>query len=721
MHLPTTSAHQLLLLWVQLAALLGTALLLGALARRVGQPAVAGELVAGLLLGPSVFGHLAPGAYNWWLGSGRGAAPLLAVTQVCLLGLLVVIGAETDLRLIRRLGRAAAAVSATSLVIPVAAGALVALALPATLVGPRTGRPVFALIVGAAIGVSSLPVIAKIVSDLGFVRRNVGQLAIAAGTANDAAGFFLLALAIGLSGRHQGAGGVAIAAVGVVGVTAVILTGGQRLFDLLLRQVRRHGPNVGGSIGVCVVGSLAAAAAMQAVGVEGALGAFVAGVALGRSRFQQGRAMELLATVSATVLSPLYFASAGLRVNLGALASGPALISLAAVIAVAVLAKYAGTALGARFARLPAREGAALGVALNGRGALQVIIATAGLSAGLLDTASYTLLLLMSLVTSLATAPLLRRLVAGWEGTQEEQERLGREEELDANVVVRGQRLLLPSRGRPASVTTARVLAGAWPEASGVTVLSVDDPGSTPHDVSAAVSALHPLTVEERRISSQSVLDEILAEARLGYGLIAVGVPARANAEHLLSSVVDDLLIASPVPVLIVREGRDAGPGPGRFERVLVPVSGTPSSRAGQEVALNLSRSFGSRVILAHIVDRPDDTDAGAAEPRLADAGRAADVVVRGAAGLADDMSVLAEVVVRRAPSVGKDLIRAARELGADTITIGATVRQTEGRPFLGHTVEQVLAGADATVIVVALPDAATRLGAMVAEISGQA
>ena len=475
--------------------------------------------------------------------------------------------------------------------------------------------------------------------------------------------------------------------------------------------------------------------------MEGALGAFVAGVALGRSRFQLGRAVSVLNTMTTTIFAPLYFSTAGLKVDLGVLGRGSVAVAFGAVLAVAVLAKFAGAALGGLTARLPRREIVALGVGLNGRGALQVVLATAGLSVGVLTTASYTVIILMSVVTSLAVPPLLRLTLGGWAGTEEEQERLGREEQLERNVVVRGQRLLLASRGSRSSIVAAELLSAAWPEETAVTVLSIGGAatGEVPPAVQAILDVLADRPVEHRRLRSESVAEEILAEANLGYGAIAVGAADEPEGGHLLSPVLDELLMRSPLPVIIVRRPRlDGAAMPAAFQKVLVPVTGTPSSRAGQEVACNVSLSLGTQVVLAHVVTRSDGDGrrAGAplaavgagsrpapppAPPRreLAAAEGGAQVVLRGAWETAIDMGVEPEVVLRHGRSAGDEILAAAQEVGADVLALGATVRQVEGRPFLGHTVEQVLARSDATVVVVALPEHASKLGSVMAETTG--
>ena len=738
--------HDLLVLWTQLAALLLVARSLGALASRIGQPAVAGELAAGLLLGPSVFGHVWARGFDWVFPNSGSTPPLQAVVSISLAGLLVAIGAETDLPLIRRLGRAAGSVTTASLIVPLAAGVALALALPQSMHGHGGGTVPFVILIAGAVAVSSLPVIAKIVSDLGLIRRNVGQLALATGTTHDAIGFVLVALATGLVGSGSGAGGgkVAVALIGVAGVSAIVLTVGQRLFDLSLRVVRRNGPSVTGSLGVCIVGSLIAAAAMQAFGVEGALGTFVAGVALGRSRFQVGRAIGVLQTLTSTLFAPLYFSTAGLRVNLSVLGHGTVAVWFVVLVAVAIVTKFAGSVLGASIARLPSREMAALGVVLNGRGALQVVIATAGLGLGVLNTASYTVLILMSVTSSLLVPPLLRLAMRGWEGTPEERDRLVREEQFEQNVVVRGQRLLLASRGSDSSILAAEVLAAAWPEESEITVLTIGPRSDRPQagrapakrepakgePVQAILDVLADRAVDHRTLQSDEVVEQILAEANLGYGAIALGASEEPAGTHLLSPVLDELLMRSPLPLVIVRRARNLDrPLPAAFERVLVPVTGSASSRAGQEVACHLAASLGTQMVLAHVVTRADGSEAGAGvEPaevpsrrKLAAAEGAAQVVLRGAADMALETGVEPDVLVRHGQAAGDEILAAAGEVRADVIALGTSVRHVDGRPFLGHTVEQVLTHSDSTVVVVALPEQATRLGSVMAEAAGVA
>ena len=689
--------------------LLGLARLLGMLVRRVGQPPIVGSLLAGLLAGPSVFGQIWPSGFGWFLPSGEvHTSALHAIAGLALLILLISLGAETDLPLIRSLGRPAAWVIAGSLLIPGAAGVATAYLLPPDLLGPHHGRLAFALLVAAAMTVSSLPVVARIITELDMTRRNVGQLMVATATANDGAGFLLLALVLAIAGG--GGSDLVTALVGLVALVVFIATLGRRLVDEALRRARTDGPNPVGALSVIVLATLALAAISQALGLDAALGAFIAGIVVGGSRFVQPRSMTAVQWMSDGVFAPLYFATAGLSVDVTKLGRASTLAAFAVVLAVALSTKFGATWLGAAAARLPGRERLALGIGLNGRGAMQVILGSAGLTAGLLSTAAYTIIILTSIVSSMLVPPLLRHTLHGWEGTEEEQRRLREERELESNVVVRGQRLLLPTRGSANSFAAARILDLAWPATSEVTMLSIGANGNAGSngngnrkgktrnlDTVRQVLDNHALT--EQHVDSDHALDAILAEANLGYGIVAVGANDRTDG-RLLSPLVEQLANHSPIPLLIVRRSRDdTSDDPARPalrpRHLVVPVTGNAQSRAGQEVAHQISRNTGADVTLVHVSTRPD---ASAQDP-----GDVLDHAERTSV----EQSVETGTVLLQGQSAGAAILEHAANSDADVIVVGTIVRRVAGRPFLGHTVEHLLEhGTHATIVVVALPDA---------------
>ena len=187
------TSHQLLLFLMQVGLLLLAATLLGSLAVKLNLPAVVGELLAGVILGPSLFGHLMPGLQQWVFPTGGEQAHLLDVVgQIGVLLLVGVTGAHLDLKLVRKRGATAMRISLAGLLIPLGLGIGVAFLLPAKMIGGSTTRPTFALFIGVALCVSAIPVIAKTLADMGLMHRDIGQLTLTAGMVDDAVGWLLL-------------------------------------------------------------------------------------------------------------------------------------------------------------------------------------------------------------------------------------------------------------------------------------------------------------------------------------------------------------------------------------------------------------------------------------------------------------------------------------------------------------------------------------------------
>ena len=713
-HFTSLTEHQQLVFWTELLVVLAVARALGAVLRRWGQPAVVGELAAGVLLGPSILGKAWPAGFNWLFPVNRAQSGALGAIGWLGVGfLLLLTGFDTDLTIVRRLGRAAGSVTVGALVLPFAAGLALGASLPDSFVGGRTHRGIFVLFMAVAVSISSLPVIAKILSELGFMRRDFGQATVAVGMVNDLAGWLALGVVAGLAES----GSFSLSRLAVTGVAMVVLvcgglTVGQRGTDALLRVVRSRSQSVVDSLVATVLVMVAVATAAQALHIEAVLGAYVAGIVLGRSRFQHEDVRGHLESVTMAVLAPVFFATAGLRLDLTVLFHLTTLAWCAAVLVVAAGAKFIGAYVGARIGRLANREALGLGAALNARGAVEVVIATVGLSLGVLNQSAYTVVVLLAIITSVMAPPLLRAIISGWAGTEQERERLDKEDLLDENLLVRFGRLLLPSRGRPNSIVAAQVLHYAWPAEIPVTVLSVDEDGAEP-DLSPLEDVFEGREVEFRHVAHADPLEAIVSESRLGYQVIGLGA-AEPGAGPLLSPVVDDLIADSPVPLVIVRRA----PGerratPAAFARALVPVTGSPSSRTAQELAFSLSRNLGTSVALLHVVNRPESPVPVGVRGRTTS--RRGVEVDTGPTGTAAAVLDEAEVLARRfdveptsdtrvGTSTGEEIIAAAVDAEADLIVLGATVRRLKGRPFLGHTVEHVLDDAPCTVVVVAVP-----------------
>lgn len=415
---PTIAAHQLLVFLLQVGTLLLVAFLLGRLAVRLGLPAIVGELCAGVLLGPSILEQVAPGFSDWLLPRDPGQFHLLDATgQIGVLLLVALTGAHMDLSMVRRRGTAAIRISFAGIAVPLALGVAVGFALPAFLVPGE--RPVFALFLGVAMGVSAIPVIARTLMDLRLLHRNIGQLTLCAVMVDDIIGWLLLSMvsAMATTGFHSGELALSVTWLAVVLICAVLL---RPVVAFCLRAAART-PGSGGTVTVVVVLALLASAATQAMDLEAVFGAFVAGVVIRASGALDQKAIAPLQTFVVAVLAPVFFATAGLRMDLTALADPAVLLTGLGVLAAAVFGKFAGAYAGARLSRLSHWEGLALGAGMNARGVIEVIIAMVGLRLGVLGTEMYTIIVLVAIVTSLMAPPILRATMSKVEQTAEEE------------------------------------------------------------------------------------------------------------------------------------------------------------------------------------------------------------------------------------------------------------------------------------------------------------
>ena len=421
--LPQPSGHDLLVFLIQLCALLALAVTLGRLAARIGLPSVVGELLTGVLVGPSLLGHLTPGLWHWLFPASAPQANMInAVAQVGMLLLVGLSGMHVDLALIRRRGGTAASVGVGGLVVPLVLGVSLGWLLPATLRSESADRMTFAFFLGVTMCVSAIPVIAKTLLDMKLLHRDVGQLTLAAGAIDDTAGWCLLSVvtAMAVGGVHGWQITVTIAEIiAFLIAAAVIGRPVARMLFTLAGRSRDTGPAVATAVALIV----AIAALSQAIGLEPALGAFVAGMLLSAARVRQVIDPARLAPLRTFVLwvgAPVFLATAGLRMDLTSLAQPTVLLSALIVLSVAVLGKFAGAFLGARLSRLSAREGFALGAGMNARGVVEVVVAMAGLRLGVITTSTYTIIVLVAVVTSVMAPPLLRRSMAGLDHTADE-------------------------------------------------------------------------------------------------------------------------------------------------------------------------------------------------------------------------------------------------------------------------------------------------------------
>jgi Kef-type K+ transport system membrane component KefB/mannitol/fructose-specific phosphotransferase system IIA component (Ntr-type) len=389
------------------AAILVLARLFGHLFRSYGQPAVVGEILAGVILGPTVLGWLSPPLSSWFFPTSppyQEAFSALATLSMCMV--MVIAGMEVDLGVIRREAAKAGLIAAvgTGFLLALAFG--LGFAFPAFWGSGPIPRHVFALFFAAGIAISALPVIIRILTDLRLFKTPFGMTVVTIAILIDLLGWMLFSLALALAQGSSGAGSPLFTLALTVALIAFALTAGRWLVRRAVRWVHKRLPWPGGALTFIIALGMACAAISERVGVHAVLGAFVAGILFSDPDLLEAKTREITEQFISAIFAPLFFASIGLRANF-ITAFRPELVL--AVLALAIAGKWVGFTLAARVAGLKPPESSATAFALLARGMMGIIFGLVGFQAGFISMELFVALVIMAVVTSMMSGPLLVR------------------------------------------------------------------------------------------------------------------------------------------------------------------------------------------------------------------------------------------------------------------------------------------------------------------------
>ena len=398
---------------LQMATMLAFALVFGEIMRRVKQPAVVGEMFGGIVLGPTVFGWLAPTLHEWlFLSSANVTVVREASTKLGMLFFLFYAGLEVNLSNLRVLGKRAVLIGLIGTLLPIAAGVALVYAVPGSFWGPAVHGHFlsFALFVGMNLANSANPVIARILMDLGLLDRPIGAVIMSATVVDDLVNWTLFALILSdIAPSSAAASGSLVASSMLVGLLFVVVLGvGHWIGPPALRRIRPHLAWPSGFIGLTALLVLLASGASEALGVHAFLGAFLIGVALSDASEEQKEAHDVVGRFVMS-FAPIYFVSMGLSTNF---ITNFDLVLALVVLAAACVSKVGAVLLGAKAAGMPLdREAWAIAFGLNARGATGIILAGIGLANGVVDARLFVALVVTALVTSLMAGPMMRHLL----------------------------------------------------------------------------------------------------------------------------------------------------------------------------------------------------------------------------------------------------------------------------------------------------------------------
>jgi Kef-type K+ transport system membrane component KefB/nucleotide-binding universal stress UspA family protein len=709
--------------------------LLGEAMQRIGQPSVMGQLLAGILLGPSLFGWLWPDAQHWIFPAAKEQKSMIdAISQFGILLLLLLTGMETDLALVRKVRRAATSVSLTGVALPFCCGVALGLFLPDSLLPDPGKRLLTSLFLGIALSVSSIKIVAAIVREMNFTRRNLGQVIVASAIMEDTIGWIVIAITFGLA--EAGTISVANVAMSVLG-TAIFLIGcftiGRPMVFYAIRWANDNFKSEFPVITTILVIMGVLALITHLIGVHTVLGAFMAGVLIGESPILTKHIDEQLRGLIVAFFMPVFFGMAGLSADLTVLRDPQLLLLALGLIAIASLGKFAGAFLGGKIGGLTRPEALALACGMNARGSTEVIVASIGLSMGALTQNLFTMIVTMAFVTTMGMPPMLRWSLARVPLGKAERERLEREEFEAKGFVANLERLLLVVDESPNGRFTSHI-AGLIASRGGLptTVLPRDLPKDrlksggktkskppaepdTAAEKNAAEKAAEealataaevvkktepkedepaPVHVTVRKLSDNPIEETITSEAEKGYDLLFIGLQSTKTRSGAFNPEIAGMALAFEGPLAIVMgQGEHLWrPDRCRFD-ILVPVAGTDLSRRAAEIAISIARACECPITALYVANTGNAKRRGGVRER-----RQEQAILKEIVQMADRYDVKMTTAVRSDVAPDQAILAQAKKGGHDLIVMGVQ-RRPGTKLFFGDTAAAVFEKSPGSVL----------------------
>ena len=694
--------------------------------QRLGQPAVVGHLIAGILLGPSFFGLIWPEAQRVLFSQGEVQKAMLdGIAQFGVLLLLLLTGMDTDVGLIRKVGRPAIAISLAGIAIPFACGVSLGFFLPDTLIPHVEERLATALFLGVALSISSIKIVAMVVHEMNFMRRDLGQIIVASAVIDDLIGWITIAIVFGIArGGSIQIGQVVQSVAGVAAFLFLSLTVGRPAVAFAIRFVNDNFVSELPVITLILIIMGAMALITNALGVQSVLGAFVAGLLIGESPILTKHINVQLRGMVTSFFAPIFFALAGLTSDLTVLKS-PTLAALTfGLVLIASIGKFAGAFLGGAIGRLSRRESLALAVGMNARGSTEVIVASIGLSIGALSQNLYTMIVTMAVLTTAAMPPTLRWALSRVPLRPGEKERLEREAFEAKGFVANLERLLLMVSDNQNGRLASR-LAGllAVPRGLPTTIVHVD-PGSRSTEERTAATAkaseiadyvkqsanqargAQPAGAKEGppvAVRTRAELSDpeqaVSHEAPKGNDLLIVGLDSAMPAGGFNPEIAKAARAYEGPSAIVVARGVHNDDPIGGAIKILTPITGTAISRRAAEVSIELARATDAEITVLYV--SPSNTPPnGIQKRRRLLARRHGEAVLKEIAEIADhyDVRLRTKIKISDRPHVAI-LNEAAR--AHDTLIILGVVARTSDSLLFGSTADQLLETSGSSLLFV--------------------
>ncbi|HEY4965470.1 MAG TPA: cation:proton antiporter [Puia sp.] len=392
-------------LLLQIIIIIVATRLFGLAFRKIGQPAVVGETVAGIVLGPSLLGLLFPGAFHF-IFPAESLANLRFLSQIGLILFMFIVGLELDYRLLRKQAFEAVIISHASIIIPFCLGIFISLYLYPHFAIHHTGFYPFALFMGIAMSITAFPVLARIIRDRKLTDTKLGILAISCAALDDVTAWCILAILIALIRSGSGINGLWV--VGMVALySAIMLLPVRRGLAWIQAAYEKGNISYNTLMGILFSMLLLSSWCTEVIGIHALFGAFLAGIIIPKNKELHTRIISRISDLTLVMLLPLFFVFTGLRTQAGVLNSAVLWTSFVYILVCAVAGKFGGSALVARALGQSWKDSLSIGALMNTRGLMELVVLNIGYDMGILSTEIFSMMVLMALLTTMMTSPLL--------------------------------------------------------------------------------------------------------------------------------------------------------------------------------------------------------------------------------------------------------------------------------------------------------------------------
>ncbi|MHB8852802.1 MAG: cation:proton antiporter domain-containing protein [Ignavibacteriaceae bacterium] len=392
---------------LSISLMLLSAKLLGELFNKIGQPAVVGEIIAGIILGPTIFGSLLPYAFNWLFPQNNGVKVALdGIVNLAVILLLLVSGLEVDLSVVVKEGKTAFLTGVMGIIIPFALGFTAAYFFPHLLgIKDDNMKLAFALFIGIALSISALPVIVKTLMDLGIFKTEIGYIIVAAAMFNDIVGWLVFSIILSMIGANNHGLTFSQTLILLITFTLFVLLILRKIINKIIPWIQKNLNFPGGVLNFILILGFLSAAFTEYIGIHAIFGSFIMGIAIGDSVHIKEKTKEIIQQFITNIFAPLFFVSIGLTVNF---ITNFNFLIVAVILIFAFFGKVIGCGIGARFAGLNKNDSLAIGFGMNSRGAMEIILGILAFKYGLIHANVFVALVIMALVTSVSSAPFMK-------------------------------------------------------------------------------------------------------------------------------------------------------------------------------------------------------------------------------------------------------------------------------------------------------------------------